>query len=164
MTNVILVIHILVSIILIAVVLMQRSEGGALGIGGGGGGAGGGLMSGRGVTGALVRTTIIFGAIFFVTSIGLTTLASRDADGRTEIERNIDEEFAPTPLGDGAVTGSRDLLDPDTPLLGDPLDAVSDTPVTEDPLATQPAAPEETTTDPLAETPDPLESEAETEN
>ena len=58
MTNVILVAHILVSIVLVIVVLMQRSEGGALGIGGGGGGAGGGLMSGSGVTGALVRTTI----------------------------------------------------------------------------------------------------------
>ena len=81
MTNVILVAHILVSIVLVIVVLMQRSEGGALGIGGGGGGAGGGLMSGQGVKGALVRTTIIFGAIFFISSLTLTTIASNmDAD------------------------------------------------------------------------------------
>ena len=83
MTNVILVAHILVSIVLVIVVLMQRSEGGALGIGGGGGGAGGGLMSGSGVTGALVRTTIIFGAIFFISSLTLTTIATHENDWRS---------------------------------------------------------------------------------
>ena len=50
--TVILVVHILVSIVLVGVVLLQRSEGGALGVGGGGGG--GGLMSGRGAAGALL--------------------------------------------------------------------------------------------------------------
>ena len=91
MTNVILVAHILVSIVLVIVVLMQRSEGGALGIGGGGGGgAGGGLMSGSGVTGALVRTTIIFGAIFFISSLTLTTIATHEnSDNRTDVQREL---------------------------------------------------------------------------
>jgi len=92
LTNVILVAHILVSIVLVIVVLMQRSEGGALGIGGGGGGggAGGGLMSGRGVAGALVRTTMIFGAIFFISSLTLTTLATKsNSDGMTDVQRDL---------------------------------------------------------------------------
>lgn len=145
MTTVILVIHILVSAVLIAVVLMQRSEGGALGIGGGGGG-GGGLMSGRGVAGTLVRTTIIFGAIFFITSIGLTTIASRSGDPRTDIEREMDDEFggaADIALGDDPT--SRSVIEADD-LLGtgssDPLadegqpstDVPAD-PASEDPLA-----------------------------
>ncbi|MEM6536031.1 MAG: preprotein translocase subunit SecG [Pseudomonadota bacterium] len=138
MITVILVIHILVSVVLIAVVLMQRSEGGALGIGGGGGGGAGGMMSGRGVAGALVRTTMIFGGIFFITSIGLTTLAiSRNAGGQTQIEQNLNEEFN-TPivepefddiLGSSAV----DIVDP---LAVDPAPAEEAPPA--DPLAPQP--------------------------
>lgn len=111
--TVILVVHILVSLVLVGVVLLQRSEGGALGVGGGGGG--GGLMSGRGTAGALVRTTIVFGAIFFITSLVLTTMSSREAsDGRTAIERQLEQESG------GAGTDSLDVLnDTDTPLLGD---------------------------------------------
>lgn len=113
--TVILVIHILASIVLVGVVLMQRSEGGALGISGGGGG--GGLMSGRGAAGALVRTTIIFGAIFFVTSLVLTTMTTRHlGDTRTDVERALDEEFG----GDALDGGGLDILnDPTAPLLDD---------------------------------------------
>jgi len=89
--TVILVAHILVSLVLVIVVLMQRSEGGGLGIGGGGGGAGG-IMSGRGVAGGLVRATIIFGAIFFVTSLGLNRLTTQSAgQSGSALEQNINE-------------------------------------------------------------------------
>lgn len=133
MLTVILVAHILVSIVLIAVVLMQRSEGGALGIGSGGG-PGGGLMSGSGVTGALVRTTIIFGAIFFLTSLGLTTISTnRDSGGLTDIERALEEDFAPDPADDALGIGDLDdILAPDRSLIGnDPL-AVDVAPVPAD--------------------------------
>ena len=76
MENVILVVHIIACIGLIGVVLLQRSEGGALGIGGGGGG---GLMSGRGAASALTRTTMILAAVFFATSLVLTTISTRSA-------------------------------------------------------------------------------------
>lgn len=92
--TVILVAHILVSIVLVIVVLMQRSEGGGLGIGGGGGGGGGmgGMMTGRGVAGGLVRATIIFGAIFFVTSLGLNRLTTQNAGvPSSQLEREIIE-------------------------------------------------------------------------
>ena len=110
MLTVILVAHIIVSIVLIGVVLMQRSEGGALGIGGGGGGGpGGGLVSGSGMKGALIRTTIIFGAIFFITSLGLTTISTgRSSDGQTEIDRQLQEEFAPDPIEDDLGLGTLD--------------------------------------------------------
>ena len=61
---------------LVAVVLLQKSEGGALGIGGGGGG-GGGLLSGRGTANLLTRATAVLAAAFFTTSIMLTILAQR---------------------------------------------------------------------------------------
>jgi len=145
MTNVILVAHILVSIVLVIVVLMQRSEGGALGIGGGGGGAGGGLMSGTGVTGALVRTTIIFGAIFFISSLTLTTIATyENADGRTDVQRELEGSAPATSETDElGLNNLDDILSGDGELLDDPLAVTPSqsqpvepaTPNTDDPLA-----------------------------
>ncbi|MEA2859592.1 MAG: preprotein translocase subunit SecG [Methylobacteriaceae bacterium] len=74
MQTVLIVVHLMVVIGLIVTVLLQRSEGGALGIGGGGGT--GGLFTGRGQANVLTRATAILAAIFFVTSIALTVLAS----------------------------------------------------------------------------------------
>ena len=74
MIAVLLVVHIMVAVSLIGVVLLQRSEGGALGIGGGGGG---GFMTGRGAGNALTKTTAVLAAMFFATSMGLTMMAGR---------------------------------------------------------------------------------------
>ncbi len=73
METVLLVIHVLIAVFLIGVVLLQRSEGGALGIGGGGGG--GGVMTGRGAANLLTRSTAILAAAFFGTSIVLAILS-----------------------------------------------------------------------------------------
>jgi len=81
MSVVILVIHLMIAIALVGSVLLQRSEGGALGIGGGGGG---GFMSGRGAANALTRITTILAFAFFVTSITLTLLA-RNAEAPSSI-------------------------------------------------------------------------------
>ena len=75
MQTVLIVIHLLVVIALIATVLLQRSEGGALGIGSGGSGAGG-FFTGRGQANALTRATAILATLFFITSLSLTVLAS----------------------------------------------------------------------------------------
>lgn len=72
MHTVILVIHVLIAIFLIAVVLLQRSEGGALGIGGGGGG---GAMSSRGAANLLTRTTAGLAGAFMITSILLAIVS-----------------------------------------------------------------------------------------
>ena len=69
METVLIVVHMMVVLALVGVVLLQRSEGGALGIGGGG------FMSARGAANALTRTTAILAAAFFVTSITLGVLA-----------------------------------------------------------------------------------------
>ena len=78
MQAVLIVIHLIVAMALIFVVLLQRSEGGALGMGGGGSGLGG-LFSPRGAADTLTRTTIILGVLFFVSSMALTlmTLGAR---------------------------------------------------------------------------------------
>ena len=72
MSAVLLVIHLLIAVALIVTVLLQRSEGGALGIGGGGAGA---LFSSRGTANVLTRTTAILAAVFFSTSLILSILA-----------------------------------------------------------------------------------------
>jgi preprotein translocase subunit SecG len=74
MQSVMIAIQILVSIALIAVVLLQRSEGGALGMGGGGSGLGG-LFSPRGAADTLTRTTAVLAALFFLSSLGLTLMS-----------------------------------------------------------------------------------------
>jgi len=73
MQTVLIVVHLLIAIALISVVLLQRSEGGALGMGGGGSGAGfGGMFSPRGAANTLTRTTAILAVLFLVTSMALT--------------------------------------------------------------------------------------------
>jgi preprotein translocase subunit SecG len=72
MSNVLLVIHLFVTLALIGVVLIQRSEGGGLGIGSSQGM--GSFMSGRGTANLLTRTTSILGTIFFALSLTLALL------------------------------------------------------------------------------------------
>jgi preprotein translocase subunit SecG len=72
MIKVLLVLHVFVTIALIGVVLIQRSEGGGLGLGGGQGM--GNFMTGRGTANLLTRTTAILGTAFFVLSLGLALL------------------------------------------------------------------------------------------
>ena len=83
MLAVLLVIHLMVALALIGSILLQRSEGGALGIGGGGGG---GFMSGRGTANALTRLTAMLAAGFFATSILLTLVARYDHQTRSIID------------------------------------------------------------------------------
>lgn len=77
MATVVLVIHLIIAVSLVGVVLLQKSEGGALGIGGGGGG-GGGFLTGRGTANLLTRMTAGLAGLFFLTSITLTILAGHD--------------------------------------------------------------------------------------
>jgi preprotein translocase subunit SecG len=74
MQTILIVIQLIVSVALVGTVLLQRSEGGALGMGGGGSGLGG-FFSPRGAADTLTRTTAILAVLFFATSLGLTLLA-----------------------------------------------------------------------------------------
>ncbi len=70
MQTVLIVIHLMIVLALVGVVLIQRSEGGGLGIGGGSG-----FMSARGTANALTRTTAILATLFFITSLALGIMA-----------------------------------------------------------------------------------------
>ncbi|HUF55337.1 MAG TPA: preprotein translocase subunit SecG [Thermohalobaculum sp.] len=106
MENVLLIIHLIVALCLISVVLLQRSEGGALGIGGGGGG---GLVTSRGAETALSKLTWGLAVAFIATSIMLTILSGGREVGSVfdTIEAGEEGEFLPLPDLDGG-----DLLPP----------------------------------------------------
>jgi preprotein translocase subunit SecG len=87
MLNVLLVVHLIACIAVVVLVLLQRSEGGALGMSGGG--AGSGLISGRGAANVLVRATMILAAVFFVTSLTMTALNTRAARAPTDVQREL---------------------------------------------------------------------------
>jgi preprotein translocase subunit SecG len=98
MQTVLIVIHIMVVLALIATVLLQRSEGGALGIGGGG------FMTGRGQANVLTRATAILGALFFATSLALTLLANANRPSKSIFEGAVAPAAAPgTPAAPGTV-------------------------------------------------------------
>jgi preprotein translocase subunit SecG len=90
MQTVLIVIHIMVVLALIATVLLQRSEGGALGIGGGGG-----FMTGRGQANVLTRATAILAALFFATSLSLTLLANAGRSHKSIFENAVAPTSAP---------------------------------------------------------------------
>lgn len=103
METVIIVIHLMVIVALVGVVLLQRSEGGALGIGGGGA-----FLSSRGQGNVLTRATTILGIVFFATSIGMTVLSRLGAP-----ESAILEDVpisAPAPAGDASTAPATDAL------------------------------------------------------
>ena len=75
MENIVLLIHIILAIVLIIVILIQRAEGGALGIGGGSDG-----MSPRGTGDALTRITAMIATLFIITSITLAIISMRSSD------------------------------------------------------------------------------------
>ena len=79
-----LVIHILIAIALVGVILLQKSEGGALGMGGGGMS---GFMTGRSTANLLTRTTAILALVFFATSLSLVWFSNRDRAPRSIIEQ-----------------------------------------------------------------------------
>ncbi|MFZ2871279.1 preprotein translocase subunit SecG, partial [Zavarzinia sp.] len=84
-----LVLHLILAVALIGVVLVQKSEGGALGIGG----SGGGFMSARGAANFLTRATAILAGLFMLTSLGLSVLAN--GHGSSSIVDQIQQQQSP---------------------------------------------------------------------
>lgn len=106
METVALVILLLLALALIGVVLLQRNEGGGLGMGGGG------AMTGRSQATALQRATWLLGAAFMAMSLILTVIAAQEA-GRSSVVDQIqagggvatdaDMDTGSSPLGDGSL-------------------------------------------------------------
>lgn len=81
MENVVLTVHLLLALALIGVVLLQRSEGGGLGMGGGG------AISGRAAATALGKITWALAGAFICTSIALTIIAASHPGGKSVLDR-----------------------------------------------------------------------------
>ncbi|MEJ0094313.1 MAG: preprotein translocase subunit SecG [Methylocella sp.] len=105
MQSVLIVIHLMIVVALVVTVLLQRSEGGALGVGGGGG-----FMTGRGQANVLTRATAILAALFFATSLGMTILAKWNQAPASILQSVAPAKTnGPAPAGQG--TGGNLLLD-----------------------------------------------------
>jgi len=101
MQHVVIVVHLMLVLALIGVVLLQRSEGGGLGIGGGGG-----FMTSRGTANVLTRATAVLAGLFFLTSLVLSILAGFNRAPRSIIQApsapSTPAPHTPAPLGPGA--------------------------------------------------------------
>lgn len=102
MLTVLLVIHVLVTIALIGIVLIQKSEGGGLGMGGGGGGGGGmgGFMTGRETANLLTRTTAVLATLFMGLSLAIAIVT-----GNNKAPDSI-LDSAPTPVQSAPATAA----------------------------------------------------------
>ena len=78
------VIHVAIAVALVGVILLQKSEGGALGMGGGGMS---GFMTGRSTANLLTRTTAILAVAFFTTSVLLVVLSNRGSSSGSLIDQ-----------------------------------------------------------------------------
>lgn len=94
MTTVLLVIHLFVTLALIGVVLLQRSEGGGLGIGSSQGM--GSFMTGRGTANLLTRATAVLAVVFFALSLTLAYLSRGTGQPRSILDAPAINPAAPT--------------------------------------------------------------------
>ena len=93
MADIVLAIHVLLALGLIVFILLQRSDGGALG-GLGGGMSLSGIMGSQGSANFLTRITAIFAALFMITSLILAIMESRSNEGNSIIlDSSVDSEI-----------------------------------------------------------------------
>lgn len=148
MHTVLIVVHLMIVLALVGVVLIQRSEGGGLGIGGGSG-----FMSARGAANALTRTTAILATAFFLTSLALGILARygeqpSDILDRIPTETQGSGEGILNQLGGAGTTPEQTV--PETRDQGAPADQSSGVP-TSAPEEAAPAATTDTSAAPASE-------------
>ena len=95
MITIILTIHIILAFCIICAVLLQKSEGGGLGIGG----SGGGFMTARGTANFMTKLTAFLGACFFLTSILLALLSTSNNSSSIvkEVEKSIEKNVPSKP-------------------------------------------------------------------
>jgi preprotein translocase subunit SecG len=149
MANVLIVAYLLIVLALIGVILIQRSEGGGLGMGS----ASNGLVSVRGSANLLTRTTAILAILFFATAIGLTILAELDRSTQSILD------LASDPVSDGTgqsvpttVLDALNSLNSDTGGLAVPTQNAPAAPASDPALAVPAAPPDAATETPAAPT------------
>ncbi len=104
-----LIVQTLIAASLVAVILMQRSEGGGLGVGG----SSSGFMTARGAADFLTRTTSILGALFVILSIVLAAVAGVSRQPAT-VDTSLVNQSAPAPAAPTPLQPSAPLADPAT--------------------------------------------------
>lgn len=153
MLSVLLTIHMIACVALVIAVMLQRSEGGALGMGGGGTG---GVISGRGAAGVLVKTTMGLAAVFFCTSIIMTRL-NNDANAAPSTLEQQQQRQTPAdpfaPVGGTPSTTTPTTTAPATPAPAPTVDPLAPAPTTTTPPVSTTPAP--ATTTPTAPAPTP---------
>ncbi|MFI0396871.1 preprotein translocase subunit SecG [Paracoccus jiaweipingae] len=145
MENVVLTVHLILAVLLIGVVLLQRSEGGGLGMGGGGGG----VMTGRQAANALSKLTWVLAIGFLITSVTLTVIAARNSAGSS-----VMDQIGAAPAEEQSQAPALDYTPPpgstpaqNAPAAGEPVvppvpaAPAADTPATEAPATGTPAQP-----------------------
>lgn len=138
METVIIAVHLMIVLALVGVVLLQRSEGGGLGIGGGSG-----FMTARGAANALTRTTAILAAAFFATSLLLSIMARYQEQPLDILDRvPATQQGAPTGGGILDQLGGADRSAPAAPAPAPaaPQGVPAPSEIPGDPSATPPAA------------------------
>ena len=118
MITFLLVIHAIIAALLVGVILMQKSEGGGLGMGGGPSG----LMTARGAADFLTRATSILATLFVIMAFVIAALASR-RDGTTKIDANAATQG---PIGPITAPGQTGSPLPGIPMAGQPAQPVPD--------------------------------------
>ncbi len=100
MQTVVVVVHLMVVLAMIGFVLLQKSEGGGLGIG-----SSGGFLTSRGTANVLTRATAILALVFFITSLTLSVLAGLDRKPKSILNTGAPATqqpgAPPAPLGQG---------------------------------------------------------------
>lgn len=162
LSNILIVAYLLIVLALIAVILLQRSEGGGLGMGTS---SNNGLISVRGSANLLTRTTAILATLFFATAIGLTILSELDRGTDSILNNAAQGGAAPTTVLDALQQmqqqSAGDLPLPpgtDTAPLTDSSLPVPAAPAATDAAPAADAAPADSTA-PAAETPAPAATE-----
>lgn len=117
MATVLLIVHLMIAAGLVGVVLLQKSEGGALGMGGGGGG---GFMTGRGTANFLTRVTAGLAAAFFTTSILLTIISGQGGEAsRSLLDGPATGQATPEAPGGTPAQDAAPATSPGTPAPSD---------------------------------------------
>ncbi len=134
MEHIVLVIHLILTVALIILILLQRSEGGGLGMGSSGGGMGG-FASPQSTANALTKVTQIIGFCFFTTSLILAIMASRGGSQPASI---LDQVVDNPPAAESSAStgeGNKGINSESAPAVP------TDTPKTKDKPKTAPAVP-----------------------
>lgn len=100
--------HLIIVIALVITILLQRSEGGALGIGGGGGDA---MMSGRSAGNVLTKVTTVLAILFFLTSLSLAYISKMQNSSSSILTDASGEPTSAVPVSESEKAAAEKSLD-----------------------------------------------------